>query len=64
MCAPRDSGCRSSARRPPTLHEWFEQLAEGGRVVDPLQPRPWGATDSQVIDRFGLHWLIGYEHEA
>ncbi|CUR57417.1 conserved hypothetical protein [metagenome] len=48
---------------PATLHTWFTTLAEGGRIVDDLQPRPWGATDGQVIDRFGLHWLIGYEGE-
>ena len=36
-------------------------LAEGGRVVDDLQTRPWGASDGQVIDRYGLHWLIGFE---
>ena len=31
------------------------------RVVDDLQKRPWGAWDGQVVDRFGLHWLIGFE---
>jgi PhnB protein len=46
---------------PATLHTWFARLAEDGRVVDDLQQRPWGAHDGQVIDRFGLHWLIGYE---
>ena len=46
---------------PETLHEWFDKLADGGRVVDPLAPKPWGASDGQVIDRHGLHWLIGYE---
>lgn len=44
-----------------TLHQWFDALAEGGRVVDPLTEKPWGASDGQVIDRFGLAWLIGYE---
>ena len=43
------------------LHEWFDKLAVGGQVVDPLSPKPWGASDGQVIDRHGLHWLIGYE---
>ena len=46
---------------PQTLREWFDRLAEGGRVLDPLQVRPWGATDGQVEDRYGLRWLIGYE---
>jgi PhnB protein len=48
---------------PGTLREWFARLSEGGRVVDDLQKRPWGASDGQVIDRFGLHWLIGFEGE-
>ena len=46
---------------PADLRSWFARLAEGGRVVDALQRRPWGATDGQVVDRFGLPWLIGFE---
>ncbi|MDA8186048.1 MAG: VOC family protein [Actinomycetota bacterium] len=46
---------------PSTLRDWFSKLAEGGRVVDDLQVRPWGDSDGQVIDRYGLHWLIGFE---
>ncbi|MCC3264740.1 VOC family protein [Arthrobacter gengyunqii] len=46
---------------PALLHDWFDQLADAGRIVDPLTPKPWGASDGQVIDRYGLHWLIGYE---
>jgi PhnB protein len=46
---------------PATLRTWFSKLSDGGRVVDRLQTRPWGASDGQVIDRFGLHWLIGFE---
>ena len=48
---------------PATLRTWFSELSQGGRVVDDLQQRPWGATDGQVVDRFGLHWLIGFEGE-
>ncbi|WP_343900489.1 VOC family protein [Arthrobacter rhombi] len=46
---------------PQVLHEWFDKLAVGGQVVAPLEPKPWGASDGQVIDQYGLHWLIGYE---
>ena len=46
---------------PAVLHEWFDKLADGGVVIDPLAPKPWGASDGQVVDRHGLHWLIGYE---
>jgi PhnB protein len=43
------------------LTEWFSKLADGGRVVDDLQVRAWGESDGQVIDRYGVHWLIGFE---
>ena len=45
----------------PGLRQWFSRLSEGGQVVDDLQTRPWGDSDGQVIDRYGLHWLIGFE---
>ncbi len=47
-----------------TLRDWFARLAEDGQIVEDLQERPWGAFDGQVIDRFGLHWLIGFEADA
>jgi len=47
---------------PATLRAWFDALADGGRVTDPLQERPWGASDGQVVDRYGVPWLIGYAH--
>ena len=46
---------------PSTLRKWFSRLSEGGKIVDDLQARPWGDSDGQVIDRYGLHWLIGFE---
>ncbi|MBG6180916.1 VOC family protein [Arthrobacter sp. CAN_A1] len=49
--------------QPDILHGWFNKLADGGKVIDPLAPKPWGASDGQVIDRHGLHWLVGYEPE-
>ncbi len=49
---------------PTTLRAWFRALADGGQVVDDLQTRPWGDSDGQVIDRYGLHWLIGYQGAA
>ena len=49
------------ASSPSVLRAWFSGLSEGGRILDDLQLRPWGATDGQVIDRYGLRWLIGFE---
>jgi PhnB protein len=47
-----------------TMRGWFARLAEEGEVVDDLQERPWGDFDGQVIDRYGLHWLIGFKNDA
>ncbi len=49
------------AARPETAHAWFAALGDGGHVVSELQQRPWGASDGQVVDRFGVPWLLGYE---
>src|SRR4051794_8733871 len=49
---------------PSTLRTWFSALSQDGRVVDDLQSRPWGASDGQVVDRYGLHWLIGFEADG
>jgi PhnB protein len=49
------------AATPDVLHRWFDGLSAGGTVLDPLAVRPWGDTDGQVVDRFGLKWLIGYQ---
>ena len=46
---------------PAILELWFAALADGGVVTDPLREKPWGAHDGQVVDRFGVTWLIGYE---
>ena len=48
---------------PATLRRWFAGLSEDGRVVEVLQARPWGASDGQVVDRYGVHWLVGFEAE-
>lgn len=45
----------------PQLRAWFDALVEHGTILEKLQVRPWGATDGQVTDRYGVRWLVGYE---
>jgi PhnB protein len=52
-------GTTSAAR----LRAWFHALAEGGTIREDLQVRPWGASDGQVVDRYGVRWLVGFEGE-
>jgi PhnB protein len=40
------------------LTGWFEKLAEGGSVLEPLVKAPWGDSFGMLTDRFGIHWLV------
>lgn len=42
----------------PTLHGWFEALAEGGTVRQPLEMSPWGDEFGMLEDRFGVAWMV------
>jgi PhnB protein len=52
------------AAEPAVLRGWFDGLADGGRVLDPLTERPWHAWDGRVRDRFGVTWLLGWEPDG
>ena len=39
----------------------FHALAEGGRVVMPLEQTFWAERFGMVVDRFGMPWLINCE---
>jgi PhnB protein len=40
------------------LRGYFEQLADGGAVLQPLVTASWGDTFGMCKDRFGIHWLV------
>ncbi|HJX06677.1 MAG TPA: VOC family protein [Actinomycetota bacterium] len=41
-----------------TLTGYFEKLADGGQVLQPLEKAQWGDTFGMLIDRFGVRWLV------
>ena len=41
----------------------FERLAEGGKITMPLEKQFWNATYGQLADRFGLHWMMNFNHQ-
>jgi len=41
----------------------FERLAEGGKITMPLEKQFWNATYGQLVDRFGLHWMMNFDHQ-
>ena len=40
------------------LREHWAKLSEGGTVVVPFGPSPWGALYGHCVDRFGTRWLV------
>lgn len=41
-----------------TLTQWFDKLAEDGKVGAPLQQQVWGDMYGQLTDKFGIEWMF------
>ncbi len=40
------------------LTEYFNGLAEGGKVTMPLAKQFWGDTFGMLTDKFGVNWMV------
>ena len=40
------------------LQGYFDKLAAGGKIGDPLTQAPWGDTFGMVTDQFGVNWMV------
>ncbi|MFB2600119.1 VOC family protein [Herbiconiux sp. P17] len=40
------------------LRGYFDKLAEGGTLGVPLEKAPWGDSFGQLVDKFGIGWLV------
>lgn len=40
------------------LTGFYNGLAEGGTIVQPLMQAPWGDHFGQVTDKFGIEWMV------
>jgi len=40
------------------LSDYFNKLAEGGTIAQPLTKAPWGDTFGMVSDKFGTFWMV------
>ena len=36
----------------------FKLLSDEGKVINPVEPRPWSACAADVIDKYGVGWFI------
>jgi PhnB protein len=40
----------------------FAALSEGGQVQMPMMDTFWGSYFGTLVDQFGIHWMVGYDH--
>lgn len=40
------------------LRGYWDKLADGGQVTQPLEKAPWGDTFGMLTDKFGVHWMV------
>ncbi|MFD4638893.1 VOC family protein [Lentzea sp. NPDC058436] len=40
------------------LRQYFNALAEGGKVGTPLEKQMWGDEYGDVVDKFGVNWMV------
>ena len=38
----------------------FSALAEGGKIVMPLEKQIWGSLNGLLTDKFGINWMVDY----
>ena len=46
------------------LTGYFNQLSEGGKIVEPLMKAPWGDTFGMFVDKFGIAWMVAIQSSA
>ncbi|GAA3594341.1 VOC family protein [Klugiella xanthotipulae] len=42
----------------PELRGYFDELAVGGSVRQPLTTAPWGDSFGMLVDKFGISWMV------
>jgi len=40
------------------LRSYWEKLSDGGSVTMPLEKQMWGDEFGQLVDRFGIAWMV------
>lgn len=48
----------------PLLRSWWDGLAEGATIEQPLTPAPWGDTFGSLVDKFGINWIVNISPAA
>lgn len=43
------------------INDLFAKLADGGKIIIPLQDTFWHARFGQLVDKFGIQWMLNCE---
>jgi PhnB protein len=43
------------------IRKVYESLSQGGRITLELQETFWGALHANLVDRFGIGWLLNFQ---
>lgn len=46
------------------LRTYFDKLSDGGAVVWPVGDSSWDSIYGQVIDRYGIQWMLNFNKHA
>ena len=47
-----------------TLRGYWDKLADGGTIVQPLEVAPWGDAFGMLTDKYGITWLVNISGAA
>ena len=61
---PKGFSLSLQIKSPAEAERVFNELAEGGRVVVPLEKTFWAERFGMLVDRFGIPWMINCEATA
>lgn len=40
------------------IRGYWDKLADGGNIEQPLEKAPWGDTFGMLTDKFGIRWMV------
>lgn len=46
------------------IRGYWDKLSDGGQIVMPLEQAPWGDHFGQLVDKFGISWMVNIAGEG
>ena len=43
------------------LNSFFSRVSEGGTIIQPIAPMPWGALYGEITDKYEKHWMFNFQ---